>query len=560
MIVSTGTDMANSSESQPPKRPVGYLRRLRMRSVEGAIGFAVVLAAGLVLLGFGAPVYEAETLLGVPKGVALVRGQTVPAIGEVLVVTPDDFPLGYPLHDTPFMGLASSDGLRLRVLCRANDTAAALRGCGGVVSAAGAVRPRFDVLAPSRALPGTRSPLTWPAVLEVLVAALAVGGGLSLVLALAPARLAPRRGGSTAPRPGADGAAAGPAASTGPRVSSAPPVQVFTAPPPGVPWSVRPQVSARPRAGQPDPRPAPGSSSEREAVVVQTEAPPVDAVVGTIVVESPEPSRPRSPAPARRPSAQVQVGSSPLNASVRPPLGFESIPAPPIPEGPLVKASALRDYIPHERVVRPAADERFHALVSRLTWNADEQSSVLGVAGAGNSGPKAALLAARIGWAVAETGKARVLLVDADFDEPQLHRVLRLDAPALAGFSQQLQARLGRAHAEPWQVQRIDTMLDVLLESRFRAHRAAHVNAFAPAFDVFRLHYDVVIAVLPPLVAGSRAGELAYLCDGLVAVAPRGVDGRALRERAVALVGEERVYALVEDTDLGERVTLPPSR
>jgi len=125
--------------------------------------------------------------------------------------------------------------------------------------------------------------------------------------------------------------------------------------------------------------------------------------------------------------------------------------------------------------------------------------------------------ASALALAVSESGP-RVLLIEADFDSPALHRALDFTAPAGAGFSQQLMARRQMRHPEPWVVARCSPNLHVLGEGRFRSPGLVATREFESAIQELREQYHVVIVHAPALTKVEDLRPLAFLSQGVVVV------------------------------------------
>jgi Mrp family chromosome partitioning ATPase len=140
------------------------------------------------------------------------------------------------------------------------------------------------------------------------------------------------------------------------------------------------------------------------------------------------------------------------------------------------------------------------------------QARRLGIVVTGAFGESKAKVAAGLALALAKVG-ARVLLVEADFDQPRLHQVLGLDAPAGAGFSQQMITRLHdqQPQQRPWIMMRCSPNLQALVEGRFRSPGLLASRVFENAIVELRDQYHVVIMAGP---ATSTPGDLRAL-DGL---------------------------------------------
>jgi hypothetical protein len=129
-------------------------------------------------------------------------------------------------------------------------------------------------------------------------------------------------------------------------------------------------------------------------------------------------------------------------------------------------------------------------------------------------------VAAQLAWMLAEPGRARVLLMEADFERPAVHRVMQIQVPAFEGFSQQLQRR--DAARGRWSVLRCAPSLDVLAEGRVRTLRQLDSARFARALAEQRCHYDLIVVDGPALDTTHESGALDSLADGVLLVTSAG--------------------------------------
>lgn len=141
-------------------------------------------------------------------------------------------------------------------------------------------------------------------------------------------------------------------------------------------------------------------------------------------------------------------------------------------------------------------------------------SEPLRVAVTGDDAAAKAQLASALALALAGVG-AKVLLVEADFDHPQLHQALTLTVPGGCGFSQQLAVRRVDARERPWVVMRCSANLQVLAEGRLRSPGLTLSDDFARALHELSPSYQVVVIHAPGL---SKHNELSIL-DTLVQAA-----------------------------------------
>jgi Mrp family chromosome partitioning ATPase len=135
----------------------------------------------------------------------------------------------------------------------------------------------------------------------------------------------------------------------------------------------------------------------------------------------------------------------------------------------------------------------------------------LRVAVTGDDAATKAQLASALALGLAGVG-AKVLLVEADFDNPQLHQTLTITVPGGGGFSQQLAVRRVDTRERPWVVMRCSANLQVLAEGRLRSPGLTLSEDFARALHELSPSYQVVVIHAPGL---SKHHELSVL-DTLV--------------------------------------------
>jgi Mrp family chromosome partitioning ATPase len=131
----------------------------------------------------------------------------------------------------------------------------------------------------------------------------------------------------------------------------------------------------------------------------------------------------------------------------------------------------------------------------------------LRIAITGSAGNGKVQLACGLSLSLAEVG-ARVLLLEADFDHPQVHQTLGFETPSGAGFSQQIMARLHSRQAKPWILVRCSPNLQVLAEGRLRSPGLVASSGFERAVHELAQAHHVVVIHAPAL---DRAVELRAL-------------------------------------------------
>jgi Mrp family chromosome partitioning ATPase len=253
-----------------------------------------------------------------------------------------------------------------------------------------------------------------------------------------------------------------------------------------------PQIMSRPPALDPE--------AERWAARFETVPPPAPTTAAPSAEEAP---RKRS----GRWKTQVMGSMVPLDVVAareeRPPASepdsYRDEPAvAPVAQAPTPAASTLIHHdVPSgwRPNVDPAAPEVI-ALRDAVLLQAGGRRLCIGVTGA--RGPSRGQVASALAFALSQSG-ARVLLVEADFESPDIHQALAVNAPAGAGFSQQLGARGRNGQPQPWTVVRCSPNLQVLAEGRLRSPGLNASNEFERAIQELREQHHVVIIHAPPL-------------------------------------------------------------
>jgi Mrp family chromosome partitioning ATPase len=137
----------------------------------------------------------------------------------------------------------------------------------------------------------------------------------------------------------------------------------------------------------------------------------------------------------------------------------------------------------------------------------------------GAAGPARSVVACALALALGESG-ARVLLIEADFDKPELHRALALATPPGAGLSQQLMERRHAKSHEPWVLMRCSANLQVLAEGRFRSPGLIGSKEFEQALIELREQHHIVIVHAPALSRPDDLRALANLGQAVLLVEP----------------------------------------
>jgi Mrp family chromosome partitioning ATPase len=154
-------------------------------------------------------------------------------------------------------------------------------------------------------------------------------------------------------------------------------------------------------------------------------------------------------------------------------------------------------------------------------------------------------IAAQLAWSLADFGQARVLLLEADFDDPGVHRVMRLDTPPFKGFSQQMYSRMTSGERAPWSVARCAPCLSVLAEGRVRTPGLLHTAQFSTALAELRRHYDIIVVDGPPADSETDTRALDGVADGVVFAVTSGIGSSEGLKLASELFGDKSLLWIV---------------
>jgi Mrp family chromosome partitioning ATPase/capsular polysaccharide biosynthesis protein len=188
-------------------------------------------------------------------------------------------------------------------------------------------------------------------------------------------------------------------------------------------------------------------------------------------------------------------------------------------------------------------DGQLSGLADKLTELATAHSFVVGVVSERAELEAKSGIAASLAVMTAESAP-RVLLMEANFDWPAVHRQMAVSMPNFSGFSQQMHARTRKGQKKPWIVVRCSPNLDILAEGIVRSPGVLYSQQFAEAVSELRNYYRVIVCD-GPIVGGADAKPLDAVTDGLIVVAP---SQRALMnslDNAAKWFGKKQLLAAV---------------
>lgn len=193
----------------------------------------------------------------------------------------------------------------------------------------------------------------------------------------------------------------------------------------------------------------------------------------------------------------------------------------------------------------PDATAALRVLRHRLEQKRASGMWVFGVTSA-TSGEGKSTFASQLALVLSESQRARVLLVESNFNSPSLARILGFRVPQGQGFSTQL-ARKMRGSPDPWCVVALGPALHVLAEDDNEPGfpETLHSTHFANAIAFLARGYDFLIVDAPCVLGSGDANVVENAVDGMLMVARSGTtQGNQVRE-AVRQIGQRKAMGIV---------------
>jgi Mrp family chromosome partitioning ATPase len=199
-----------------------------------------------------------------------------------------------------------------------------------------------------------------------------------------------------------------------------------------------------------------------------------------------------------------------------------------------------KGWAPHPTLLDSTTSEELVGLRDQLYRLAARECFVVGV----SSGPERAAyksgVAGRLAWMLAQPGHARILLMEGDFDHPVVHRLMRIDMPLAAGFSEQMRRRMNGSPPGPWTIVRCAPNLYVLAEGLVRSPGLLPTVHFADSVNELRRAYDLIVIDGPAGGMSVDTRALDAVADGIVLAGESD-----LLERATSWFGKKQLMAVV---------------
>jgi Mrp family chromosome partitioning ATPase len=234
--------------------------------------------------------------------------------------------------------------------------------------------------------------------------------------------------------------------------------------------------------------------------------------------EAPQPSYPSPVAGSRPVAAPTYPPRSPLPVKGPPSAAtsYSYVSAAPVTASGVVRVEQLTGWVqPSE--LKPGTQRQ---ICEQLYPFAVDRSLVTVVVAVPAAIEFKSRVAAELALALAASGHPRVLLLEADFHRPRVHRTLRVDMPMGCGFSQQLHARIHSGQRPSWAVVGCTPTLHVAAEGMMRSPGLLGSQFFDEAVRDFKSYYDFIVIDGPSSSLEVDSGPLNAVSDALVVVSP----------------------------------------
>jgi Mrp family chromosome partitioning ATPase len=194
--------------------------------------------------------------------------------------------------------------------------------------------------------------------------------------------------------------------------------------------------------------------------------------------------------------------------------------------------------------VNGKSNEILAALSQQVRQHSAQRCFVLAVVSESSMLEAKSMIAARLSTMLANDGERNVLLLEANFDFPAVHRLLGVEMPSGAGFSQQLRARI-RGTRSPWRVIRTSETLQVLAEGIVRSPGILLSREFADALAELRGVYDIIVIDGPIAGQGVEMNPIDDVCDGIAIVSHSSAHMEESLNRARRWFSRKELFAAV---------------
>jgi Mrp family chromosome partitioning ATPase len=241
------------------------------------------------------------------------------------------------------------------------------------------------------------------------------------------------------------------------------------------------------------------------------------------------PLTPRSPLPPRSPAPEAPAST----------YSYVSKPPPPAENTVAIVKPAPSDWRPDPSL----SPQSRRPLCEQLYPLAVESCLIVLVVGVPESQEQKSRVAGELALALAESGHPRILLLEADLQGPHVHRVMNVDMPMGAGFSQQLRARINGNPERRWTVVGCTKTLHVLAEGMMRSPGLLLSQQFSDSLRELRNYYDIIVIDGPTGSLQVESQALDSVTQGVVFVCSKA--GSPALAQLQSLFREKKISTVV---------------
>lgn len=182
----------------------------------------------------------------------------------------------------------------------------------------------------------------------------------------------------------------------------------------------------------------------------------------------------------------------------------------------------------------------------RIEQRSPDGRMVVGVTSA-VAGEGKSRLAIQLALALAESERARVLLVEANLERPALAKLLGVKLAEHHAFSTQMRRRALEGIPMPWQIAACGGSLHLLAECPgvIGFPGMLHSRELRIAIQELRPRYDYIVVDGPSILDDGGATSVERVVDGFVIVARAKVTKKSSLGRAARMLGQERMLGVV---------------
>ena len=187
--------------------------------------------------------------------------------------------------------------------------------------------------------------------------------------------------------------------------------------------------------------------------------------------------------------------------------------------------------------LHPVRDELYRRALNRCF--------VVAVMALPDAEPLKSKVAAQLALALAETRQPRVLLLDADFDYPSVHRWLRVEMRPGTGFSQQMRSHIRDEMPGGFSVMQCSPSLFLLGEARIRSPGLLRTMEFENAVNLLRQHHELIVIDAPTVSLSTEFRALEAVADGVLLAASDHAQGENALRQLKPIFGSKILAAII---------------